>query len=127
MDKLIKPINKLSRKIKSRTKKIKEIEDKLPLLKSNNVKKKNKKKIRKLKKEKRQYEKELKELEDYKERISNIFKQKDIKKAKIRFNTLYNNLKNLPPVVATFIGRLKKIFDKTINYMKYDFFPTTNN
>jgi hypothetical protein len=45
----------------------------------------------------------------------------------MRFNTLYNNSKNLPTVVATFIGKLKKTFDKAINYMKYDFFPTTNN
>jgi predicted RNase H-like nuclease (RuvC/YqgF family) len=127
MTELIKHINKLLRKIKSSNQKIEKIKDKLPFFKSKNIKKKNKKKIQKLKEEKRKYNKKLKELKNYKKRKSNIFKQKDMKKAKMRFNILYKNLQNLPPTVTTFIEKLKKNFDKTTNYRKYDFFPTTTN
>jgi hypothetical protein len=127
MSELIKPINKLNRKIKSNTKKINDIKEKLPFFGSKKVRKKNEKKVKKLKSEIRKYKSELKELENYKERISNIFKQKSVKKAKRRFKILYNNLKNLPAVVATFIQRLNKTFDKAVNHMVYEFLPSTNN
>jgi len=127
MSELIKPMNKLKRKIKSNIERIEKIKEKLPFYKSKNVRKKNEKKIRELQSEKRQYRKELKELENYKDRISNIFKQKDVKKAKRRFKTLYNNLNNLPTEVHTFIHRLNKTFDKAVNHMVHDFLPSTNN
>ena len=127
MSELIKPINKLNRKIKSKTDKIKKIKEKLPFYKSKKVRKKNEKKIKKLRTEKREHEHELKDLESYKNRISNIFKQESVESAKRRFKILYNNLNNLPPVISTFIRRLNKTFDKTINHMIHDSLPRTNN
>ena len=127
MSELIKPINKLNRKIKSNVKKINDIKEKLPFYRSKKVRKKNEKKVKKLKSEIRKCKAELKEFENYKDRISNIFKQESFEKAKIRFKILYNNLKNLPSVVATFIQRLNKIFDKAVNHMIYNFLPSTNN
>jgi hypothetical protein len=127
MSELIKPLNKLKRKIKTTNEKIEKIKENLPFYKSKKVRKKNQKKLKKLKSEKREYKAEFKELENYKDRISNIFKQKNIEKAKRRFKILYNNVNNLPPVIATFIRRLSKIFDKTVNHMIYSFLPSTNN
>ena len=127
MDDLIKPINRLKRQIKSKNRKIEEIQIKLPSFKYKKSRKNNEKKLKKLRSEIRQHKKELKELLSYKERISNIFKQEDPKKAKMRFQILYNNRDNLPPAVATFIKRLAKNFDKAINHMRYDFLPRTNN
>jgi len=127
MNELIKPINKLKRKIKTTGEVIEKIKEKLPFFKSKKVCKKNEKKIKELRQDKRECEKELKELENLKERISNIFKQKDPKKAHRRFKMLYNNLKNLPSVISSFIQRLDKYFDKAINFMVNDFLPPTNN
>ena len=54
MNKLIKPMNKLKRKIKTRTESIEKIKEELPFFKSKKVKKK---KIKKLKSEKRESKK----------------------------------------------------------------------
>jgi hypothetical protein len=127
MDELIKPINKLNRKIKSKNKKIERIKEKLHSYKYKKVRKKNEKKIRKLRSEIREVKKELKELINYKNRISDIFKQESIENAKRRFNLLFNNLNNLPPVISTFIQRLSKTFNRAVNHMIHDFLPRTNN
>ena len=50
------------------------------------------------------------------------YSNKDPKKAQRRFKTMHNNLNNLPSVISTFIRRLNKHFDKTINFMIHDFY-----
>ena len=49
------------------------------------------------------------------------------KKQKKEFNRIYNQLDFLPEEIAKFIKNLKKDFDKTINHIKRNDIPKTNN
>ena len=50
-----------------------------------------------------------------------------VEKAKTEFNRIYNQLDFLPEEIAKFIKNLKKDFDKTINHIKRNDIPKTNN
>jgi hypothetical protein len=89
--------------------------------------KKTKKEIRKIKEEIKTFQKENKELKHYIDNISRIFKSKTSKTAEKRFNKLFDNLEDLPDEIGTFIKRLSKNFQRTINHTKHKFLPSTNN
>ena len=61
-----------------------------------------------MEKENKKLKKEYDEYENYNERISQIFKQDSIKKAKMRFNILNNQLDKLPNEIAKFITKTRK-------------------
>ena len=67
-----------------------------------------------LKAKNKKLKKEYNEYENYNERISEIFKQDTIKKAKMRFNILNNQIDKLPDEIAKFIRKLGKNLDQTL-------------
>ena len=80
-----------------------------------------------LKAKNKKLKKEYGEYENYNERISEIFKQDTIKKAKIRFNILNNQIDKLPDEIAKFIRKLRKNLDQTLSHIENKNIPNTNN
>ena len=80
-----------------------------------------------LKAENKKLKKEYDEYENYNERISEIFKQDTIKKAKMRFNILNNQIDKLPDEIAKFIRKLRKNLDQTLSHIENKNIPNTNN
>ena len=78
-------------------------------------------------KDKKRLKKEYEEYENYNERISEIFKQDTIKKAKMRFNILNNQIDKLPDEIAKFIRKLGKNLDQTLSHIENKNIPNTNN
>ena len=63
----------------------------------------------------------------YVDKISRMFKSKSFKTAQNRFDKLFNNLNELPDEIKTFMKRLSKNFQRSINHTKHSFLPSTNN
>ena len=80
-----------------------------------------------LKAKNKKLKKEYYEYENYNERISEIFKQDTIKKAKMRFNILNNQIDKLPDEIAKFIRKLGKNLDQTLSHIENKNIPNTNN
>ena len=80
-----------------------------------------------LKAKNKKLKKEYDEYENYNERISEIFKQDTIKKAKMRFNILNNQIDKLPDEIAKFIRKLGKNLDQTLSHIENKNIPNTNN
>ena len=80
-----------------------------------------------LKAENKKLKKEYDEYENYNERISEIFKQDTIKKAKMRFNILNNQIDKLPDEIAKFIRKLGKNLDQALSHIENKNIPNTNN
>ena len=104
------------------------------LRKSDKIRRKQKDKVKnkkreniKLRTKNKQLKKEIDEYENYNKRISEIFEQKTIKNAKIRFKLLYNQIKFLPDEIAKFIRNLARDIDKTLKYIENKNIPKTNN
>ena len=123
----INKVNPLKRRIKNLKKKITNLTKNLKENKYTKNKKNKIKQLKELKKEIRSLTNKQKEWEHYIKRISNIFKSKTSKNAKMRINILLNNINHLPPLIGKFIQKLNKIFDKTINHIENDNIPSTNN
>ena len=142
-----KTTNKLERQLKNKENKLKETEEKIqqleklskgqkpgPIPLKDKKRRKNKEKLKKKKQEKKKLKKEIKEIkkklgeyEYYNNKISEIFTYDTVEKAKKEFNRIYNQLDFLPEEIAKFIKNLKKDFDKTINHIKRNDIPKTNN
>ena len=142
-----KTMAKLERQLKSKENKLEKTLKKIQELKKlsqgqkrgriplkDKKRRKNKDKLNMKKQEKRDLKKEIKEInkqleeyEYYNNKISEIFDSKTVEQAKKEFNRLYNQLDFLPEEIAKFIKNLKKDFDKTINHIKRDDIPKTNN
>ena len=142
-----KTTNKLERQLKNKENKLKETEEKIQQLEKlskgqkperipqkDKKRRKNKQKLKKKKQEKTKLKKEIKkinkkldEYEYYNNKISEIFTYNTVEKAKTEFNRIYNQLDFLPEEIAKFIKNLKKDFDKTINHIKRNDIPKTNN
>ena len=140
MAKLERQLKSKENKLEKTLKKIQELEKlsqgqkrgRIPL--KDKKRRKNKDKLNMKKQEKRDLKKEIKEInkqleeyEYYNNKISEIFDSKTVEQAKKEFNRLYNQLDFLPEEIAKFIKNLKKDFDKTINHIKRDDIPKTNN
>ncbi len=124
---LVKELNKIKRKIRTKKKKTAVLTENLEENRYKRNKKDKLKQLQLLKREIRILRKEKKEWEKYVERISAIFKVKTVKNAKIRFGFLFNSMGHLPPLIGNLIQKLSKVFDKTINHLVYDDVPSTNN
>ena len=111
-------INKYHEKYKGQFKKIGNKDKK---------RRKEKDKVTKIEKENKKLKKEYDEYENYNERISQIFKQDTIKKAKMRFNILNNQIDKLPDEIAKFIQKLGKNLDQTLSHIENKNIPNTNN
>lgn len=118
-------INKYHEKYKGQFKKIgnKDKKRRKEKDKVTKIEKENKK----LKAENKKLKKEYDEYENYNERISQIFKQDTIKKAKMRFNILNNQIDKLPDEIAKFIQKLGKNLDQTLSHIENKNIPNTNN
>ena len=81
----------------------------------------------KLKKEIRENKKQIKEYENYNKRISDLFKSKTLKQARIKFKKLQAEIKSMPEEIQKFIQNLSKDFETTINHIKNPEIPSTNN
>jgi chromosome segregation ATPase len=81
----------------------------------------------KLKKEIRENKKQIKEYENYNKRISDLFKSKTLKQARIKFKKLQGEIKSMPEEIQKFIQNLSKDFETTINHIKNPEIPSTNN
>ncbi len=127
MTDVIKTQNKIRRKIKNKQNKIQEKTNKLKCIHKTKRKNETVKEIKLLKIELRELKSEQKEWEKIIERISNIFKADTAKKARTRFNILFNNIKHLPPIIGKFLNKLKKKLEKAINHITFDDIPSTNN
>ena len=73
------------------------------------------------------YKKEIKEYNEYKEKISQIFKSKSIKTAMKRFNKLNEKFDEMPEIIQDFIRKLSKKLEITLNHTKNRKIPSTNN
>jgi chromosome condensin MukBEF ATPase and DNA-binding subunit MukB len=146
MKKVIKTLNKSKRKITNYTEKIEknklkiiELKDKNSgkrgkISKNDNKRQKFSNRIKKLEKENRQYrtiirqnKAKIKELQKYTDKISLMFKSKTKETAMKRFQKLKDKIKELPKEIALFIEKLSKDIDKTLNHIKNDDIPNTNN
>ena len=118
-------INKYHEKYKGQFKKIgnKDKKRRKEKDKVTKIEKENKK----LKAENKKLKKEYDEYENYNERISQIFKQDTIKKAKMRFNILNNQIDKLPDEIAKFIQKLGKNLNQTLSHIENKNIPNTNN
>ena len=56
-----------------------------------------------------------------------MFKSKTKETAMKRFQKLKDKIKELPKEIASFIEKLSKNIDKTLNHIKNDDIPNTNN
>lgn len=75
----------------------------------------------------KQYKKEIKEYNEYKEKISQIFKSKSIKTAMKRFNKLNEKFDEMSEIIQDFIRKLSKKLEITLNHTKNRKIPSTNN
>jgi len=85
------------------------------------------KSTRKAKAEIRELKKEIKEIEKNINKIKLIFNSKTVKTATQRFKRLEGMIDELPEQIGVFIKRLSKTFERSINHIKNDFLPNTNN
>jgi len=69
----------------------------------------------------------IKELQKYVDKISLMFKSKTKETAMKRFQKLKDKIKELPEEIATFIKKLSKDINSTLNHIKNDDIPNTNN
>jgi chromosome segregation ATPase len=69
----------------------------------------------------------IKELKKYTDNISLMFKSKTKKTAMKRFQKLKDKTKELPEEIASFIKKLSKDIDNTLNHITNDDIPNTNN
>jgi hypothetical protein len=69
----------------------------------------------------------IKELKRYTDKVSLIFKSKALKTAKKRFQKLKDKIKELPEKIGSFIVKLSKDIDNTLNHIINDDIPNTNN
>ena len=146
MKKVIKTLNKSKRKITDHTEKIEKNKIKITEFKEKNRGKrgriskndKNRQKfssrIKKLEKENRQLlaiirknKAKIKELQKYVDKISSMFKSKTKETAMKRFQKLKDKIKELPEEIVTFIKKLSKDINSTLNHIKNDDIPNTNN
>ena len=121
----MKKLTSITKNTKDNSKKqeIKTRKDDEKKTKSQKMEKENKE----LKTENKKLKKEYNEYENYNERISEIFKQDTIKKAKMRFNILNNQIDKLPDEIAKFIRKLGKNLDQTLSHIENKNIPNTNN
>ncbi|WP_409199326.1 hypothetical protein [Methanobrevibacter sp. DSM 116169] len=146
MTEVIKKLNKYQRQIKNAEIQIEKNTTRIKELKKENKgktgrihlkdkkKQKRQEKIRKLEKETRtlkdtrwKNKAKIKELEKYVKKISLIFKSKTIKTAKKRFQELQNKKDELPKVISSFIKKLSKNIEKTLQHIIHEEIPKTNN
>jgi len=146
MKKVIKTLNKLNRKITSLEEKIEKNKLKITEFKNKNpakrgrISKKDKtrqkfsSRIKKLEKENRtsravirENKSKIKELKKYTDKISLMFRSKTKKTAMKRFQELKDKIEELPKEIATFIEKLSKDINSTLNHIKNDDIPNTNN
>ena len=121
----MKKLTNITKNTKDNSKKqeIKTRKDDEKKTKSQKMEKENKE----LKTENKKLKKEYNEYENYNERISEIFKQDTIKKAKMRFNILNNQIDKLPDEIAKFIRKLGKNLDQALSHIENKDIPNTNN
>ena len=121
----MKKLTNITKNTKDNSKKqeIKTRKDDEKKTKSQKMEKENKE----LKTENKKLKKEYNEYENYNERISEIFKQDTIKKAKMRFNILNNQIDKLPDEIAKFIRKLGKNLDQVLSHIENKNIPNTNN
>lgn len=146
MKKVIKTLNKLNRKIKDHKGKTEKNKLKINELKDKNhgkrgrISKNDKKRqkyssrIKKLNKENRtlrveirKYKFKIKELKKYVDKISLIFKSKTLETAMKKFQKLKDKIKELPKEISSFLKKLSKDIDNTLNHITNDDIPNTNN
>ena len=146
MDKLIKKHNGLNRGIKKLNTKIKELEKEIKEIskkykgqkgrtrkddkerqEDNEKKKKLNKELSEKKAERKKCTNKLKRDDQLVKKISLIFKSKTEKTARKRFQTLYDNLDDLPKEIKAFIKNLSKYIDKAIQHTINREIPSTNN
>ncbi|MDR3062684.1 MAG: hypothetical protein LBU40_00905 [Methanobrevibacter sp.] len=89
--------------------------------------KKLQKTIKNNKKEIKQLKKEIKYIEKNINKIKLILNSKTTKTSKKRFKKLEDTINELPHPIATFIKKLSKNFERSINHIKNKFLPNTNN
>lgn len=95
---VIKVLNGIQRKIKTRQKNIKEKTNKIKHITRKERKKETLKEIKRLKREVRELKRGKKEWEKNVERISNIFQADTVKIARRRFNMLFNSIKTFTTI-----------------------------
>ena len=146
MKKVIKTLNRLNRRINNHTEKIEKNENKITELKSKNHGKRGRirlkdtkrqkysSKIKKLEKENRtlrtvirKSKGKIEELEKYTDKISLMFRSKTKETAMKRFQRLKDKIEELPEEIASFIEKLSKDINSTLNHIKNDHIPNTNN
>ena len=71
--------------------------------------------------------KEIKEIKSNIDKIKLIFNSKTVKTAEKRFKKLEDMIDELPEQISVFIKKLSKTFERSINHIKNDFLPNTNN
>ena len=133
-------IEKLKEKIEKNEEKINEIKTKQGPVKngrilSTDVKRQKfhqkikdlEKSTRKCREKVRALKKEIKEIEKNINKIKLIFNSKTVKTAKKRFKKLEDMIDELPEEISIFVKRLSKTFEKSINHIKNEFLPNTNN
>lgn len=146
MKRVSKTIRKSRRKITTNEEKIEKNNQKISELKEKNqgkrgrIRKNDKKRqkfssrIKKLDKENRELRNEIrkhkakiKELQKYVDDISLMFKSKSKKTAMKRFQKLNEKIDEKPEEIASFIKKLNKDIDSTLNHIIHDDIPNTNN
>lgn len=85
------------------------------------------KEIRTLKKTIKHNEDKINELDNFLEKISNIFKAENLSLAKGRLSRLTNNTNFLPNCIANSANRIKKNFKELTAFMENELIPKTNN
>ena len=146
MKKVLKTLNKLNRKIKANNDKIEKNEEKIIKLKGkytgkrgrihhkdkkrqkyiNKIKKLNKEK-KKLKAQIRENKTKIKKLKKYTDKISLMLRSKTKKTAIKRFQKLKDEIKELPKEISSFIKKLSKDINSTLNHITDGDIPNTNN
>lgn len=139
LNKLNRSIKTLEEQIEKTTERIEHLKNKIPLKKGRSkktdtkrIKNQNQRKKLKLQNDKnkfklKQYKKEVKEYIEYKDKISLIFKSKNIKTAMNRFGKLNKKFDEMPEIIQNFMIKLSKKLEITINHTKNKKIPSTNN
>jgi len=71
--------------------------------------------------------KEIKEIENGVNKIKLVLNSKTVKTSEKRFKKLVDSVDELPEQIGVFVKRLSKTFERSINHIKNEFLPNTNN
>jgi len=69
----------------------------------------------------------IEEFKKYTDKISLMFRSKTKETAMKRFQKLKDNIGKLPEEIATFLEKLSKDINNTLNHIKNEYIPNTNN